>query len=170
MTVTPMSIRSPARRGSRTGAKTSSPRIRRTRATWEPTKPVAPEIQIRRWPGVDSARSGTAVVAASAGGVRRFAAARGFGAALPCAAALGVGGLGVADFAVAGFGVAELDVTGAGAGVFGVTGFGFTGFGFTAFAEAGFGFAGAGAGAFVRRARGGRGSVIPSTPAAPADQ
>jgi hypothetical protein len=50
MTVTPMSSSSVAFRGVRTGAITASPRVRSTRTTAVPTKPVAPEIQIRRGP------------------------------------------------------------------------------------------------------------------------
>ena len=50
MTMTPMSMRSCALRASRTGATTASPRERSTRTTALPTKPFAPEIQMRRGP------------------------------------------------------------------------------------------------------------------------
>src|SRR5262245_33728566 len=85
MTVTPMSTRSAAFLGSRTAAMTSSPRVRRTRTTALPTKPVAPEIQIRRWPVLADG----AVTGAIASGVAGLARARGrFGVV----AGLGSGG------------------------------------------------------------------------------
>src|SRR6185503_13276705 len=117
MTVTPMSMRSAALRGLRTGAITSSPRVRRTRTTALPTKPDAPEIQMRCLPdpvaafcteGFLAAGLGAAGFAAEgvaeAGFALRGVALAGVDLARACVAGVGLAGTGASGFEALGLG------------------------------------------------------------------
>jgi len=96
-----------ALRISHTGAITSSPRVRSTRATCLPTNPFAPESQILRGPDprVGSAVAGAVDFERGRGGfapVGAFAAARFAGAFVRGDAGLGAVVLGVAGLGVGG--------------------------------------------------------------------
>src|SRR6185312_4750480 len=105
MTVTPMSMRSCALRGLRTGAITSSPRVRRTRTTALPTKPDAPEIQMRRLPEGFGAE-GSAVAGVAGAGFAR----RGVGLADVDLTGVGLARVGLAGVALAGVAACGFEV------------------------------------------------------------